>query len=118
MKKKQKKLYLQQKRRYLKKLVGNSTQPRLCVFRSNNHIYAQLIDDNLGHTLVASSSLDKFLEIKKLSPKEVSFSVGENVAKKAKDKNIDRVLFDRGKRSYHGRIANLAEGARKGGLIF
>ena len=116
MTKKQKKLYVQKKRRYLKKLTGNSEQPRLCVFRSNKHIYAQLIDDNLGHTLVASSTLTTKNE--KFSPKEFAFWVGENLGQKAKTKKIEIVVFDRGKRSYHGRIASLADGARKAGLIF
>jgi len=120
MKKKSKKLYLQQEKRYLKKVVGSLEKPRLSVFRSHNHIYAQLIDDKYGKTLVFSSTLEKSISetLSSTSTKEASFLVGENLAKKAIEKEISLVVFDRGNRPYHGRIASLAEGARKQGLIF
>lgn len=121
MKKKVKKLYLQQKKRYLKKIVGTLERPRLAVFRSHKHIYAQLIDDKTGFTLAFSSTLEKpFSELKETSKatQEISFQVGENLGKKAINKNITSIVFDRGTRPYHGRIKSLAEGARKAGLIF
>jgi large subunit ribosomal protein L18 len=120
MKKKIKKIYLQQKKRYLKKIVGNSEKPRLAVFRSNNHIYAQLIDDKNAKTLVASSTLEKgsFEGVSSFATKEISFKVGENLAKKAINKNITVVVFDRGNKPYHGRIKSLADGARSSGLSF
>lgn len=120
MKKKQKKIYLQQKKRYLKKIVGTLGKPRLAVFRSHKHIYAQLIDDTLGQTITSSSTLEKKEEFQKKSKatREISFFVGEFIAQKAKDKKITEIIFDRGEKPYHGRIQSLAEGARKGGLIF
>lgn len=128
MKKKTKKLYLQKKKRFLKKIVGSLKKPRLCVFRSHNHIYAQLIDDKNGNTLTSCSTLDKSLSSKILenfskidstfSPQSASFLVGENLAKKAIEKHITNVIFDRGKKPYHGRIKSLAEGARSKGLSF
>jgi large subunit ribosomal protein L18 len=99
---------------------GTPERPRLSVFRSLNHIYAQIIDDAAGHTLVAASDQDaevrKGISGKKKS--EAAALVGEAVAKKAKDKGITSVVFDRGGFRYHGRIKALAEAARKGGLGF
>lgn len=118
MKKRIKKLYLQQKKRYLKKIVGSSEKPRLSVFRSHKHIYAQLIDDQTGHTLAFSSTLSKTLEIIKSGDQKSSFLVGQELAKKAKEKQITTIVFDRGDKPYHGRIKTLAEGARNEGLIF
>ena len=118
MKKKEKKLYIQQKKRYLKKIVGSIEKPRLSVFRSHNHIYAQLIDDQNGHTIAFSSTLDKNLALKSTANKEASFLVGEDLAKKAKKFEINKIVFDRGNKPYHGRIKSLAEGARNQGLIF
>lgn len=120
MKKKTKKLFIQQKKRYLKKIVGTSEKPRLAVFRSHKHIYAQLIDDKTSHTLAFSSTLESAVKekITSLATKEASFLVGESIAKKAYLKNITTIVFDRGNKPYHGRIKNLAEGARKEGLIF
>lgn len=120
MKKKLKKVYLQQKKRYLKKIVGSAQKPRLSVFKSHQHIYAQLIDDKNAHTLAASSTLEKnLLEINSSTATQgASFSVGEDLAKKALQKQIQTVVFDRGNRPYHGRIKSVAEGARKQGLIF
>lgn len=120
MKKKIKKIHLQAKKRYLKKIVGTSQRPRLSVFRSHKHIYAQLIDDKYGKTLAFCSTLEKsiFTTLVSTSTKEASFLVGENLAKKAQEKKISLVVFDRGNRPYHGRIASLADGARKQGLNF
>ena len=120
MKKKIKKLYLQEKKRYLKKVIGNSERPRLSVFRSHKHIYAQLIDDQNGKTLAFSSTLDKELskQIENSATQAAAFSVGEMLGKKAILKNISIVAFDRGNKPYHGRIKNIAEGARSAGLIF
>ena len=120
MKKKLNKIHLQNKKRSLKKIIGTNEKPRLAVFRSHKHIYAQLIDDKNGKTLVFSSTLDNHVitQIKKSATSESSFLVGENLAEKAKAKNIGVVVFDRGDRPYHGRIKSVAEGARKAGLIF
>jgi len=119
MKKKTRKLYTQEKKRYLKKVVGSPEKPRLAVFRSHKHIYAQLIDDKNGITLASSSTLEKdFPTTVSTSTKEASFEVGVRVGKKALGKNLNTVVFDRGIRPYHGRIANLAEGARRAGLVF
>lgn len=120
MKKKVKKLFLQQKKRSLKKIVGTNEKPRLAVFRSHKHIYAQLIDDKIGHTLAFSSTVDKALVKNDLSSatQEAAFLVGQNLAKKGLEKNLQTVVFDRGNRPYHGRIQKVAEGAREQGLIF
>ena len=120
MKKKVKKLYLQQKKRSLKKIVGNLEKPRLSVFRSHHHIYSQLIDDKNGKTLVACSTVDKVLSehLKITSNQEAAMYVGIELAKRALVKEISTVVFDRGTRPYHGRIKSLAEGARQQGLIF
>jgi large subunit ribosomal protein L18 len=120
MKKKVKKLFLQQKKRALKKIVGTSEKPRLAVYRSHKHIYAQLIDDKAGHTLAFCSTLDKELAktIESSATEVASFTVGQTLAKKALGKQIQSVVFDRGTRPYHGRIQKVAEGAREQGLIF
>jgi large subunit ribosomal protein L18 len=108
------------KKRSFQKIFGSASRPRLSIFRSNKHIYAQLIDDALGQTLAFSSSLDSHLIQKNESGanKNASFVVGQDIAKKAFQKNINQVIFDRGERKYHGRIESLAEGARKEGLVF
>jgi len=120
MKKKQKKLYFQQKKRYLKKIVGTLLKPRLSVFRSHKHIYAQLIDDKNSQTLAFSSTNEK--EFQKIQPKtatkEAAFLVGKSIAQKAFSRNISTIVFDRSKKIYHGRIKELAQGARLEGLIF
>ena len=120
MKKKIKKLYLQAKKRYLKKIIGTVEKPRLSVFRSHKHIYAQLIDDKNGNTLAFSSTLDKELvsQITSTATREASLLVGESVGKRAVAKQISNIVFDRGNRPYHGRIKSVAEGARKAGLVF
>ncbi len=97
------------------KISGTAECPRLNVFRSNTNIYAQIIDDVNSVTLVAASSLE--LEGNG-GNKEAAFKVGEAIAKKAADKGITEVVFDRGGYIYHGRVKELAEGARQGGLKF
>lgn len=112
---------LVRKRRSIRKRVsGNPARPRLAVYRSERHIYAQVIDDLDGRTLVSASSLAKDLReaLKGLSPKEVAIKIGEEVAEKALAAGIGQVVFDRGGRRYAGRVAALAEGARNKGLQF
>jgi large subunit ribosomal protein L18 len=99
------------------KLSGTPEVPRLNVFRSNTNIYAQIIDDKNGKTLVSASSLEKGFDDSG-TKKETAKKVGLAVAKKAVDANIKRVVFDRGGYQYHGRVKELAEGAREGGLEF
>ena len=95
-----------------------SERNRLTVFRSNNHIYAQLIDDKKGITLASASSSEKTIKSKKLSRKELAELIGKSIAKKIISKGIDKVAFDRGKYKYHGLIKILAEAARSEGLNF
>ena len=102
--------------RYKSKKV--SKRKRLSVFRSNNHLYAQLIDDSNGTTLASASSLEKSIKEKKLQRKEIAELIGKNIAKKIISKGIDKVAFDRGKYKYHGLIKILAEAARSEGLNF
>ena len=106
----------QQRVRYKVKKISNRN--RLSVFRSNNHIYAQIIDDKKGVTLASSSSIEKSIRDKQLSRKEVASLIGKNIAKKIMSKGIDKVAFDRGKYKYHGLIKILAEAARVEGLNF
>lgn len=103
-----------------KNLYGTPEKPRLCVYRSNKNISAQIIDDVSGTTLVAASSLDKDLkaEVANGGNKEAAKKVGAALAKKAAAKGIEEVCFDRGGFLYHGRVAELAAGAREGGLKF
>ncbi len=103
--------------RVRKNISGTSERPRLNVFRSLNHIYAQIIDDTQGITLVSASSMDKGFTANGGNI-EGAKAVGEAVAKKALEKGIKAVVFDRGGYIYHGRVAALAEGAREGGLEF
>jgi len=91
---------------------------RLAVFRSNKYIYAQIIDDEKGHTLVAASDLADLRHLRNLSNLEKAKEVGKILAKKALEKRIEYVWFDRRKYKYHGRVKALAEGAREGGLKF
>ena len=111
---------LKRHERVRKNLYGTPEKPRLCVYRSNKNISAQIIDDVSGTTLVAASSLDKDLkaEIANGGNKDAAKMVGEAIAKKAAAKGIEEVCFDRGGFLYHGRVAELAEGAREGGLKF
>ncbi|NMB28125.1 MAG: 50S ribosomal protein L18 [Tissierellia bacterium] len=106
--------------RVRQKVYGTPERPRLNVYRSNNHIYAQIIDDTVGQTLVSASTLDKELKEKLSSThdKEAAKLVGELVGKRALDRDIVEVVFDRGGYIYHGRIKELAEGAREAGLKF
>ena len=108
---------LKRHERVRKDLSGTPEKPRLCVYRSNKNISAQIIDDVNGATLVAASSLDKE-EIGYGGNKEAAKKVGEAVAKRAIAKGIEEVCFDRGGFLYHGRVAELAEGAREAGLKF
>jgi large subunit ribosomal protein L18 len=100
------------------KLSGTSARPRLNVFRSNKHIYAQLIDDMSGVTLASASTLDKELTLESTSNLEAAQKVGELVAKRAVEKGISSIVFDRGGYLYHGRIQALADAARENGLQF
>ena len=100
------------------KLSGTSDSPRLSVFRSNKQITAQIIDDEKGITLVSASSMDKDLKIENGGNIEAAKLVGELVAKRALDKGITEVVFDRGGYVYHGRVQTLAESAREAGLKF
>lgn len=106
---------LTKKIRIRKTVKGSPERPRLCVFRSSNHIYAQIIDDSKGQVLVADSSLKVD---SKLSGKELARLVGGSIAKKALSKKINSVVFDRNGYIYHGRVQALAEGAREAGLSF
>jgi large subunit ribosomal protein L18 len=102
--------------RLRKKISGTPERPRLAVYRSLKHIYAQIIDDSTGTTLCAASSQEKELSTK--GNAEGAKQVGSTLAKRAKDKGIKAVVFDRGGFRYHGRVANLADGAREAGLEF
>ncbi len=104
--------------RIRKHLHGSAARPRLSVYRSNDHIYAQVIDDDAGHTLVAASSLETSVTKGEDGKIGVARDVGELVAQRATEQGITAVIFDRGGNRYAGRVAALAEGARKGGLTF
>jgi large subunit ribosomal protein L18 len=107
--------------RIRKKLKGRPERPRLCVFRSLNHIYAQIVDDHQGQTLVAASSTEKELRAdgkKSGGNIQAAKAVGKTVAERARAKGIDMVVFDRGGYLYHGRVKALAEAARENGLKF
>ena len=99
---------------------GTAERPRLAVFRSNNHMYAQIIDDTVGNTLVAASTTEKEVkaELKKTNDVEAAAYLGKVIAKRAVDKGITEVVFDRGGFLYHGKIEALAEAAREAGLVF
>jgi large subunit ribosomal protein L18 len=106
--------------RVRKSMSGTPERPRLCVFRSSKNIYAQIIDDTTGNTIAAASSLDKDIREKMAygGNKEAAKVVGEQVARRALEKGIDTVSFDRGGFLYHGRVKELADGAREAGLKF
>ncbi len=106
------------KYRIRKRIRGSEEQPRLNVFRSNKQIYAQIINDEKGITVVSASSREKELAEKKITKAERAKEVGKLVAEKAKEAGIEKVVFDRNGYLYHGRIKSLAEGAREGGLKF
>ena len=110
----------ERKRRHIRvrrKISGTAECPRLCVYRSNTNLYAQIIDDEKQVTLTAASTLDKEVKTKKAN-KEAAKEVGTLIAKKAAEKNITTVVFDRGGYIYHGVVKELAEAAREGGLKF
>ena len=104
-------------RRVRTKISGTSECPRLCVYRSNTNLYVQVIDDVAGNTLVQASTLDKNVKTKHAN-KEAAKELGLLIAKKAQDKKITTVVFDRGGYIYHGVVKELAEAAREGGLKF
>ena len=103
--------------RVRRKISGTPERPRLCVYRSNTNLYVQVIDDISGNTLVAASTLDKDVKTKHAN-KEAAKELGTIIAKKALDKKIETVVFDRGGYLYHGVVKELAEAAREGGLKF
>jgi large subunit ribosomal protein L18 len=100
------------------RVAGTPERPRLAVFRSLNHIYAQVIDDQQGHTLVAAASTEKDLKKSKGGNVEGAKAIGKALAERAKEKGIKRVVFDRGGYLYHGRVKALADAAREAGLEF
>ena len=106
------------RKRIRSRIEGSGERPRLSVFRSNKQIYAQLIDDVTGVTLVSCSSRIKDVNSQALSKTELSSHVGKLLAERAKEKGIEKVVFDRGGYKYHGRVKALAEAAREGGLKF
>ena len=103
--------------RVRRKISGTAERPRLCVYRSNTNLYVQVIDDVAGNTIVSASTLDKDVKTKKAN-KEAAKELGTLIAKKALDKKIDTVVFDRSGYIYHGVVKELAEAAREGGLKF
>ena len=105
-------------RRVRKKVSGTAERPRLAVFRSNSHIYAQVIDDVAGHTIAAASTADASLRSGATGNLEAATNVGTLLAERAKAAGVERVVFDRGGFRYHGRVAALADAARAGGLEF
>jgi large subunit ribosomal protein L18 len=118
---KEKRLARQRRHARVRKHVrGTADRPRLCVFRSLQHIHAQVIDDTQGHTLVAASTLDAQVRGRLQDENKTAQAavVGEEVARRALDAGITRVVFDRGGYKYHGRVKSLAEAARKAGLEF
>lgn len=111
---------LRRRRRIRKKVFGAGHRPRLCIFRSNRYIYAQIIDDINGVTLTAASSLESEIRGNMIAQKRISISqeVGRLIAKRAQEKGINRVVFDRNGFPYHGRVKALADAAREAGLQF
>ncbi|MCD1147347.1 50S ribosomal protein L18 [Peptoniphilus sp. KCTC 25270] len=104
--------------RVRRKINGTSSRPRLAIYRSAHHIYAQLIDDASGKTLASASTLDKSLGLESTKNTEAAKAVGEAIANKAKDINVEEVVFDRSGYVYHGRVQALADAARDAGLKF
>ena len=113
-----KKLLQRRHRRIRKKVNGSPERPRLAVFRSNKHIYAQVIDDIAQNTLVAASTIEPELKNSSGATCEASAAVGKLVAERALAKGVEKVVFDRGGNLYHGRVKALAEAAREAGLNF
>jgi large subunit ribosomal protein L18 len=108
------------RRRHIrKKLSGTAARPRLSVFRGNNSMNVQVVDDVTGSTIVSASTLEKqFVERGKMTKTEAASALGGEIAKRALEKGVDKVVFDRGGYKYHGRVKALADAAREGGLIF
>lgn len=104
--------------RIRRKIAGTAQKPRLSVFRSNRDIYVQLINDDNATTIAAASSRDKDIAAQSGNKTEKSKLVGQAIARKAKELGIESVVFDRGGNLYHGRVKQIAEGAREGGLVF
>lgn len=106
--------------RVRRKIVGSPERPRLSVYRSLNHVYAQVIDDSQGTTLASASSLESAVKTQQngRSKVDVAGLVGDLISERAKEKGIGTVVFDRGGYKYHGRVKALADAARKGGLVF
>lgn len=109
-------LKFRRKRRIRKKIFGNKDRPRLSVFRSAKHIYAQIIDDTVGATLVSVGSMGK--DENKRANKEICKELGKQLAQKCKEKNIEKIVFDKNGNDFHGRVKALADGAKEGGLKF
>lgn len=111
---------LKRKQRIRRKLLGTPERPRLSVFRSSKHIYAQIIDDTAGQTLAAASTMEKDLKGKSDFENKVAKAsyIGKLVAERAKEKGVSKVVFDRNGFMYHGRVRALSDGAREGGLNF
>jgi large subunit ribosomal protein L18 len=114
------KIRVKKHKRIRNRFSGTPQRPRLAVFRSNNHMYAQIIDDTAGNTLVAASTLEKEVkaELEKTNNVDAAAYVGTVIAKRALEKGITTVVYDRGGYLYHGKVAALAEAAREAGLIF
>ena len=104
--------------RIRRRVTGTTERPRLCVYRSNKHIYVQIVDDTTSTTIVAASTLDESLKDSKTWNVDSAKAVGALVAKRAKEKGVNSVVFDRGGYIYHGRVAAVAEAAREAGLEF
>lgn len=112
--------YVSRARRHLrvrKKISGTAARPRLVVTRSNRHMVAQLVDDTVGRTLAAASTMEAEFRGSEEKKVEQARKVGERIAERAKDAGIEKVVFDRGGNQYHGRVAAVADGARDGGLV-
>ena len=107
---------LRRQKRVRAKISGTDKKPRLCVFRSNKHIYAQLIDDAAKKTILSAS--DEKIKKGKMTKVDLGKEIGKTIAKLALEKKIEKVIFDRGPYKYHGRVKAVAEGAREGGLKF
>lgn len=106
--------------RVRRKIGGTSERPRLSVYRSLNHVYAQVIDDSQGVTLAAASSLEQAVKAQNADKRKTELAeiVGELIGQRAQQKGVSKVVFDRGGYKYHGRVKALADAARKGGLVF
>ena len=119
-KKSRKEVRVKKHMRIRNRFSGTAERPRLCVFRSNNHMYAQIIDDTVGNTLVSASTLEKAVkaELEKTNNVDAAAYLGTVIGKRAVEKGITKVVFDRGGFIYHGKIAALADAAREAGLEF